>query len=114
VTKPHLKVHLRLSIAPEYSAPREPRARCVLTRYEFGGMRAEVELRTVTGLPGLLAHELEHVLEWTEGINYAVLALAQPASVWIVGDNHFETRRAMEAGARVAGEIAIARSTSKR
>ncbi len=113
VSKPHLKVHLRLTIPPQYTASATARARCVLSRYEFGGMRAEIELRTIDGLAELLAHELEHVLEWSEGINYALLAEAQPASVWVVGDNRFETHRAMDAGVRVAREIAISRATSR-
>jgi hypothetical protein len=113
VNKPQLKVHLRLSILPQGTAATAARARCVLSRYEFGGMRAEIELRTIDDLAELLAHELEHVLEWTEGINYALLAVAEPASVWMVGNHNFETRRAMDAGARVAREIAISRTTSK-
>ena len=51
----------------------------------------------------LIAHELEHILEQLDGVD--LQAQAGNGVVWKAGDGAFETRRAIEAGRRVAREI---------
>jgi hypothetical protein len=60
-------------------------------------------------LPGsraveLLAHEVEHVLERIEGVNYLIDA-RRSASTTLLAGGAFETRRAIAAGRRVAAEV---------
>jgi hypothetical protein len=85
--------------------PSVARADCQMRRYEFGRIEAVVRVPSSPDAPKLIAHELEHVLEFTERLNYRALAILQPAHVWKVGPHQFETRRAIEAGERVAREI---------
>jgi len=93
-----------------FSRRRTHRAECVIRRYEYGRIDAIVRFRSQRDAAEFLGHELEHVLESAEGVNYAVLAARQPREVWMVSDGHFETARAIHAGRRVAREIAGGRS----
>jgi Tol biopolymer transport system component len=54
--------------------------------------------------PALVAHEFEHIVEQLDGANLA--EQADNEAVWKSGGNHFETQRAVEAGQRVARELA--------
>ena len=81
------------------------RAQCRLLRYQYGGLVAEVQLHSRAEAPELIAHELEHVAEFAEGANYRALSLHQPGAVWVTSAGHFETRRAIDAGERVAREV---------
>jgi hypothetical protein len=110
---PRLTVYVRLAIAPEPVHVARGRARAVLSRYEYGHMHADVEMRSMSNMAALLAHELEHVLEWSEGMDYSVLVRKQPSLVWQLPNGEFETRRALDVDARVAREIAASRRASR-
>jgi hypothetical protein len=71
-----------------------------LSHYEFGRLAALVRVWSRADAAELIAHELEHVIEASEGINYRALALLQPGSVWTGADGTFETTRAINAGQR--------------
>lgn len=51
-----------------------------------------------------IAHELEHVIERTEGIDLAVEARRRPEAAWRSAGG-FESRRALDAGRRVLREV---------
>jgi len=104
-TMPHVRVHISL----EEPLGRMPaaRARADLQRYRFGAITAFVHLQSRRDAIELIAHELEHVIEFAEGTNYRTLAVLQPGSAWAVHGG-FETTRAIEAGLRVQRESSIA------
>ncbi len=54
-------------------------------------------------MPELVAHEIEHILEQLDGVD--LKTQAGSGAVWKSDDGAFETRRAIEAGKRVAREI---------
>ena len=66
-------------------------------------MSAQVYLKPSLDAPEFIAHELEHILEQLDGVD--LQAQAGNGVVWKAGDGAFETRRAIEAGRRVAREI---------
>jgi hypothetical protein len=99
------RLYIRVELSNEIRRPASPRAQCAMTRYQFGRIKAVVRLWSVLDAPELIAHELEHVLEFDAGVNYRAVALLQPGHVWQVGDGHFETRRAIDAGKLVAKEM---------
>ncbi len=68
---------------------------------------AHVSVRRSPLAVELIAHELEHVLERTEGINY-LLQTTRPHSGVSRSASGFETRRADDAGRRVAEEVRAA------
>ena len=68
---------------------------------------AHVSVRRSPLAVELIAHELEHVLERTEGINY-LLQTTRPHSGVSRSAAGFETRRADDAGRRVAEEVRAA------
>jgi Tol biopolymer transport system component len=83
--------------APSYKAR-------TLLRHQGGSLvSAQVYLKPSLDAPELIAHELEHILEQLDGVD--LLAQAGNGVVWKAGDGAFETRRAIEAGRRVAREI---------
>ena len=82
------------------------RAHTNIRRYQFGLIAAAVHLWSTRDAAALLAHELEHVSEYAEGIDYRAEATRDPRSVWATGPNIFETRRAVRAGRVVADELA--------
>ena len=100
--------HVRVQISLEEPRGRRPAARAQtdLARYDFGGITAFVHLRSRRDAIELIAHELEHVIEFAEGLNYRILAVLQPGSVW-EAQGGFETSRAMDAGRRVQRESSI-------
>jgi Tol biopolymer transport system component len=92
-------------VLPE-DLPRRPslsRARTVLGRKDSSLASANVYLKPSLDAPELIAHELEHILEQLDGVD--LQAQAGNGVVWKSGDGDFETRRAIEAGRRVAREI---------
>jgi hypothetical protein len=99
------RVVIRVELIGEVHPPPTSRAQCAMARYQFGHISAVVRLWSIVNAPELIAHELEHILEFEAGLNYRAVALLQPAHVWQVGDGHFETRRAIEMGERVALEM---------
>ena len=65
---------------------------------------AHVYLRMTPKAPRLIAHEMERIVEQLDGVD--LRAQAGNGVVWKSNDAAFETSRAMEAGHRVAREIA--------
>ena len=68
-----------------------------------------VRLRVISQAAELIAHEFEHVLEYVEGLDHRDASRRDRGQVWMVADNRFETARAIDAGRRVAAEVARAR-----
>ena len=68
-------------------------------------MLAQVYLQPSVDATELIAHELEHILEQLDGVD--LQAQAGNGVVWKAGDGVFETRRAIEAGRRVAREVTM-------
>jgi Tol biopolymer transport system component len=79
------------------------RARTVLRHQDGSLVSARVYLKPSLDAAELIAHELEHILEQLDGVD--LQAQAGNGVVWKAGDGDFETRRAIEAGRRVAREI---------
>jgi hypothetical protein len=73
-------------------------------RSSEGVMVARVRVRIGAGTVELIAHELEHVLERIEGVNY-LMASRRGSSTRLLPGGAFETKRAIEAGRRVAREM---------
>lgn len=98
---------VRAAIVLRNDTPRRdgPKARALLSRYQYGRIEALVEVSTAVEIAQLIAHEIEHVIEFAEGLNYRALALTQPGTVWVAENGQFETRRAIAAGERVAHEV---------
>ncbi len=90
---------------------RRYRARCVIARYEFGRIVATVRIASFENVAELVAHELEHVSEYVDGVNYRQSWNRGESGVWMDGNGHFETSRAITAGRSAAHEVhAAARS----
>jgi hypothetical protein len=60
----------------------------------------------------LIAHELEHVIEFTDGVRLLVEASAGRSGVALRA-GAYETRRAIDAGRRVAREVRDARDAQR-
>jgi hypothetical protein len=109
---PHLMIRLKLSLRrPEGGT--FSRARCRISRYEFGHVDAQVELWSLQRAAELIAHEFEHVAEYAEGVNYQRLARVRDSGVWLTPTGAFETRRAVRMGQDVALEISPIVSASR-
>ena len=110
----HVLVRIRLE-SPARPA-RSVRAQSDLARHEFGAITALVRVWSRPNAIELIAHELEHVLEFAAGANYRMLAMLEPASVWELRGGSFETARAVDAGLRVKREASpgIARLAARR
>ncbi len=96
---------VRLSVLVE-DLPRPARsynARTLLRHQDGSLVSARVYLKPSPDAPEFIAHELEHILEQLDGVD--LQAQAGNGVVWKAGDGAFETRRAIEAGRRVAREI---------
>jgi hypothetical protein len=105
-----LAVDFKLDIRLQASG-RRYRARCVIARYEFGRIVATVRIASFESVAELVAHELEHVSEYVDGVNYRQSWSRGESGVWMDGDGHFETSRAITAGRSAADEVhAAARS----
>jgi hypothetical protein len=93
--------------APEFPAPGVlTRAHTNIRRYQFGLIAAAVHLWSIRDAAELIAHELEHVREFAEGVDYQSRAVRDPHGVWMTAPNVFETARAIRAGRAVANELA--------
>jgi hypothetical protein len=106
-----VRVRIMLDDDPRRRRDRRSRAECALAHYEFGGITAEVRVWTREDAIELIAHELEHVLEAAEGMNYRALAVVWPSHVWPVDGSKFETSRAIQAGLRVKRDLSRARTS---
>ena len=91
------------------------RAASHIGRSREGLMVALVRVRVGASSVELIAHELEHVLERIEGINY-LMASRRGSSTRLLPGGAFETKRAIDAGRRVAREVeeVTQRSQSKK
>ena len=100
VAAPRLKVVLHLE-----EPQRRPSfyARTVLRRQDGVLVAADVFLSPTPDAAERIAHEVEHVLEQLDGVDLE--AQAGSGNVWKREDGAFETRRATEAGRRVAREV---------
>lgn len=82
------------------------RARTRLARRE-GALVAWIEVARFDDVVELIAHELEHVIERIEGVDFAAGVRASDSGIYAVSTNGttFETTRAARAGVRVAAEV---------
>jgi hypothetical protein len=97
-------VSVTVSLAP---FPSLARARSTARRYHTGLLVVDVEIPPASqDFAELLAHELEHVIEFIEGLDFKHLAKTRGAGV-VQCDNSgsFETDRAKIAGRTVKFEI---------
>ena len=81
------------------------RAKTDITRFGDGGLVAAIHLYTTRDVVELIAHEMEHVREQTEGVNLRLLAMIRSPGIVQVGRNRFESERAVNVGLKVAGEV---------
>ena len=102
----------RVRVQIELDAPESPslrvlsRAHTNIRRYQFGLIDAAVHLWSIRDAAELVAHELEHVREFAEGVDYRSQAARDPDGVWMTAPNTFETARALRAGRAVVYELA--------
>ena len=98
-------LHVRVLVEDQPRPTQSSNARSVLTHRDGSLVSADVYLKPSPRAMELIAHELEHVLEDLDGVDLQ----SQTASgmVWKSGDGVFETRRAIEAGRRVAQEVTM-------
>ena len=71
-----------------------------------GVIVARVRVRRSANAVELIAHELEHVLERLEGVNFLLGAQLRGSGISLSGGT-FETTRAIDAGRRVAREVRV-------
>ena len=69
-----------------------------------GRVMARVRIRTGRESVEVIAHELEHVLERVDGVNFALDAMRRGSGTSLAG-GAYETRRATDAGRQVAKEV---------
>ena len=81
------------------------RAITTLRRYQYGRIDALIRVAGGEDAPELIAHELEHVREYVDGLRFRFLAARLSTSVWETVTGHYETTRAIDIGRRVAEEV---------
>jgi hypothetical protein len=79
------------------------RARAIFRERSSGVLVADIELGVSADLTELLGHEFEHLIEQLDGVD--LRSLARQGRAVRTSDGAFETRRAIEAGRRVTGEV---------
>ena len=102
----------RLVVAMTFDARRRQREAVAITRLlrtDAGFLRAMVEINDPVRQTELIAHELEHVIEYLDGIDLASKADLPSSGVHravVEGRRSiFETSRAVEIGLKVAREV---------
>jgi hypothetical protein len=75
-----------------------------MRRTADGLIVAILRMRPTGNTVELIAHELEHVLEFTEGLKFLMESSRGSSRVRLSG-GAYETQRAMDAGRRVAQEV---------
>jgi Tol biopolymer transport system component len=98
-------LHVRVLVEDQPRLAQSSNARTVLTHRGGSLVSAHVYLKPSPRAMEFIAHELEHVLERLDGVDLQTQAGSGMA--WKSGDNIFETRRAIEAGRRVAQEVVM-------
>ena len=104
---PKTYVSVSLSVSP-FSA--QTRARSTARRYPSGLLMVDVEIPPASqAFAELLAHELEHVTEFIEGVDFKALSQSTDSGIVRCGiGGSFESDRAQQAGHAVAAEIELA------
>jgi hypothetical protein len=104
-------VSVTLSVA---RFPSLARARSTARRYRTGLLVIDVEIPPASrDFPELLAHELEHVTEFIDGVDFKKAARSRNAGIEQCGsDGSFETERAQQAGRRAKFEVETASDAS--
>jgi hypothetical protein len=98
-------VRIRVVVTPPSRLTMAPRAVARIERYDFGLIRARIELPAAGAHTEYLPHEFEHVIEQIEGLNLAELTRAGDPGVVQIENGMFETTRARLAGRAVAAEV---------
>ena len=107
--RPRVRVRIQLEVRP--GPYRIGRARSDVARYQFGSVTALVRVWSHSEAIELIAHELEHVIEIAEGVDYQALSRLQPRAVWSDESGTFETTRAIQVGRQVKREVRLANAT---
>jgi hypothetical protein len=89
------------------------RAQTRIQRMRDGAIIARAVVRPSHKSVELISHELEHLLEYLEGVDFLMEAHRGGSRVSLKG-GAYETRRALEAGRRVAREVRDAAIASQR
>jgi hypothetical protein len=100
-------LHVRVIVKPPMTpfGQSASRADAVMRKFQFGRVEAVIRLSRIENAPELIAHELEHVREYVEGVQFRMLAARLRTSVWETTMGHYETARAVAIGRRVAEEV---------
>lgn len=80
------------------------RAKTRIGRTDAGLPAAHAYVRPADNTLELIAHELEHVLEYVDGVKFLLQASTVGSGVSLSA-GAYETRRAIDAGLRVAQEV---------
>jgi hypothetical protein len=96
---------LGMAISLEVTPGRNPAAGAI-RRFDSGLLLAVIRIHTLVDKEGLVAHEVEHVLEQIERVPLERLA-RRGGEVWLAGSS-YETLRAIEAGRQVSREMRAA------
>jgi len=101
---PRTYVTLELSVGPFAD---QARARATARRYQSGLLFVDIEMPPASQeLAELLAHELEHVIEFIDGVDFETLAKTRHGGIVRCGlAGAFESERAHRAGRAAAAEI---------
>ena len=102
---PRVRVRIELDVDERPHNLLFIRAQTQIRRYQYGAIVAVVHLWSTRDAAELIAHELEHVREFAEGIDYRAAAARLPRTVWMTGPNTFESTRAVQLGKTVADEL---------
>lgn len=101
---PKMYVSIELSVGP---FAQQARARSTARRYRSGLLFVDIEIPPASqDFAELLAHELEHVIEFIDGVDFESLAKIRNGGIVRCGSaGAFESERAQRAGRTAAAEI---------
>jgi hypothetical protein len=99
---PNVRVSIAFDLGSDASVKR---AETEVRRFATGDRVAAIRLYTTRDVVELIAHEMEHVREQTEGLNLPLMAEIHWSGIMRVGRNAFETQRAVDVGLSVAREV---------
>jgi hypothetical protein len=104
---PRTYVSVALSVRPFLE---QTRARSTARRYLSGVLMVDIEIPPASpDFAELLAHELEHVTEFIDGVDFKALVAARDSGgVQCSASAGFESTRAQQAGRTAAAEIDLA------
>jgi hypothetical protein len=107
---PGLYVTVRLD--PLARVPENFLARCDIKRFQSGNIIADIRLVRRAHDVETLAHELEHIIEYLDGMKLAHLADKPGTGVRRAGGDFYETDRAIAAGQIVNSEVRAAEAAA--